>query len=102
MTLVTFVLYSGSYATLLMADIAILFVVIRVICSWRKVSILTAFDTTGRPIVNVLTQRVSSWWCRRGRRPRVLSPRQQLALTLVALLMTRVICQVFCALLTLG
>ena len=79
-----------GHAIALMIDIVVLLVVIRLICRWRQVNFLRAFDAAGKPLVDGLTQKIAEWWIRSGRSG-PLSERQTLALALALLVVARVL-----------
>ena len=90
MGILPFIMMAVGHAIALMIDIVVLLVVIRLICRWRQVNFLRAFDAAGRPLVNGLTQKIAELWMRSDC-SRPLSERQTLALALAFLLGARLL-----------
>ncbi len=88
MTLISIPLLLVLYFIVLMIDIAIVFVVIRIIVRWRPVGILAAYNIAGRLIVDYATRNTLQVWRRLGGRTAV-SERGRLTRTLVTLLVAR-------------
>lgn len=88
MSIISFLVHVAIYGLLLLLDIAILFVVIRLICSWRRVRFLVGFDAVGRELVAGLSRDVERLW-HRLRPSSVLVEREQLLLTLAAVSIAR-------------
>ena len=90
MTLISIVLLLALYFIVLMIDVALLFVVIRIIVRWRPIGVLSAYNIAGRLLVDHATRHALRVWRRLGGQTAV-SERGRLARTLVTLLIARVL-----------
>ena len=88
MTLISTLLLLVLYFIVLMLDIAIVFVVIRIIVRWRPIGVLAAYNIAGRLVVDYATQHTFQVWRRLGGRTAV-SERGRLARTLLMLFVAR-------------
>ncbi len=88
MNLISILLLLVLYFIVLMIDIALLFVVIRIIVRWRPIGVLAAYNIAGRLVVDYATQHALQVWRRLGGRTAV-SERGRLARTLLTLLIGR-------------
>ena len=64
MIILTFAIHSLGHALGLMLDMVALLIVIRAICRWRTVAILTVFDQAGRPLMDQTLRCVDRIWQR--------------------------------------
>ena len=78
------------YYVVLMIDVALVFVVIRIIVRWRPIGVLSAYNIAGRLLVDHATRHALQVWRRLGGQTAV-SERGRLARTLVTLLIARVL-----------
>lgn len=69
MDLLPFVVDVIAYGVVLSVDIAVLFVVIRLLSRRRPIRALAGFDAAGRRLVDSLTRLTATWWCRMSPRP---------------------------------
>ncbi len=90
MTLISILLLLMLYFMLLMIDIALVFVVIRIIVRWRPIGVLSAYNIAGRLLVDYATQHALQVWRRLGGQTAV-SERGRLARTLLTLVIARFI-----------
>lgn len=64
MNLISYLLLLVLYAAVLMIDIALVFVIIRIIVRWRPIGVLSAYNIAGRLLVDYATRSPSvekSW-----------------------------------------
>ena len=90
MGLILGLLSVAAHAAGLLLDVAVLFVLVRIVCRRWSVQWLTGFDAAGRQLVESLARRASRVWYR-VEPAAVLSSTQQLGLTLMILCVCRLL-----------
>ena len=90
MNLISILLLLLLYFIVLMIDVALVFLVIRIIVRWRPIGVLSAYNIAGRLLVDYATRHALQVWRRFGGQATV-SERGRLARTLVTLLIARIL-----------
>ncbi len=88
MTLLQYVIDLIVYGSVLLIDLSILFCVIRLIVRRSQHRILVAFDTAGRPVIDVLTDQAVRTYRRLGGL-RILNEPQRMGLVIGLLVLLR-------------
>ncbi len=90
MNLISILLLLLLYVIVLMIDVALVFVVIRIIVRWRPIGVLSAYNIAGRLLVDYATRHTLQVWRRLGGQTMV-SERGRLARALITLLIARIL-----------